>query len=128
VKEDLYMTDVPGVFAAGDCEWGPNTVVKAIGAGRWAAIMMDRYMLEGEPYLTDEEKLELTLYKNKVFDKNEKVCEPSTIKRVHQEKLPPEVRIKNFEEIEKPYTETQAFLEATRCLRCVRMAMVGIEN
>jgi len=128
VKEDLYMTDVPGVFSAGDCEWGPNTVVKAIGAGRWAAIMMDRYMMEGDVYLTDKEKLELTLYKNKVFDKNEKVCEPHTIHRVHQAKLSPEERVKHFEEIEKPFTEQQAYLEATRCLRCVRMAMVGLEN
>jgi len=61
VKEDLYMTDVPGIFSAGDCEWGPNTVVKAIGAGRWAAITMDRYLMEGKPYLTDEEKLQLSL-------------------------------------------------------------------
>lgn len=126
VKEDLYITDVPGIFAAGDCEWGPNTVVKAIGAGRWAAIMMDRYMMEGNVYLTDEEKLQLTLYKNKVFDKTEKVCETPTIHRVHQEKLDPQYRIKNFEEIEKPYTEKQAYLEATRCLRCMRMAMVTL--
>jgi len=126
VKEDLYITDVPGIFAAGDCEWGPNTVVKAIGAGRWAAIMMDRYMMEGNVYLTDEEKLQLTLYKNKVFDKTEKVCETPTIHRVHQEKLGPQYRIKNFEEIEKPYTEKQAYLEATRCLRCMRMAMVTL--
>jgi formate dehydrogenase beta subunit len=127
VQEDLYMTDVPGIFSAGDCEWGPNTVVKAIGAGRWAAITMDRYMMEGRPYLTDEEKLQLALYKNKVFDKNEKVCETKTIPRVHQPKLDPKYRIKNFEEIEKPYSEKQAYLEATRCLRCMRMAMVSFE-
>ncbi|KAA0259210.1 dihydropyrimidine dehydrogenase subunit A [Deferribacter autotrophicus] len=128
VKEDLYMTDVPGIFAAGDCEWGPATVVKAIGAARWAAKMIDRYLMEGEPYLTDEEKLELTLYKNKVFEKDERIQETHTIPRVHQEKLPPEVRVRNFEEIEKPYTENQAYLEATRCLRCIRMAMVGLDK
>lgn len=128
VKDNLYVTDVEGVFSAGDCEWGPNTVVKAIGAGRWAAIMMDRYMMEGDVYLTDEEKLQLTLYDNKVFDKSEHLCEPPTIKRVHQEKLPPEVRVNSFEEIEKPYSEKQAYLEATRCLRCMRMAMISLEN
>lgn len=126
VEDDLYNTSVEGIFAAGDCEWGPMTVVKAIGAGRWAAVTMHRYLTEGKPYLTDEEKLQLILYRNKVFDKKEHVCEPKTIHRVHQEKLPPEVRIKNFEEIEKPYTEEQAYLEATRCLRCVRMAMIGL--
>jgi formate dehydrogenase beta subunit len=126
VTDDLYNTSVEGIFAAGDCEWGPMTVVKAVGAGRWAGIMIHRYLTEGKPYLTDEEKLQLTMYRNKVFDKKEHVCEPKTINRVHQEKLPPEVRIKGYEEIEKPYTEEQAYLEATRCLRCVRMAMVGL--
>ncbi len=126
VTDDLYNTSVEGIFAAGDCEWGPMTVVKAIGAGRWAGIMIHRYLTEGQPYLTDEEKLQLTMYRNKVFDKKEQICEPKTIHRVHQEKLPPEVRIKGYEEIEKPYTEEQAYMEATRCLRCVRMAMVGL--
>ncbi|TYB34708.1 MAG: NAD(P)-binding protein [Flexistipes sinusarabici] len=128
VKDYLYITDVEGVFSAGDCEWGPNTVVKAIGAGRWAAKMMDRYMMEGDVYLTDEEKLELTLYDSKIFDKNEKLCDPATIERVHQEKLSPEERVVHFEEIEKPYSEKQAYMEATRCLRCMRMAMVGLKE
>jgi len=128
VKDDLYITDVEGVFSAGDCEWGPNTVVKAIGAGRWAARMMDRYMMEGNVYLTDEEKLELTLYDSKIFDKNEKLCDPATIERVHQEKMSPEERVVHFGEIEKPYSEKQAYAEATRCLRCMRMAMVGLEE
>jgi len=128
VKDDLYITDVEGVFSAGDCEWGPNTVVKAIGAGRWAAKMMDRYMMEGNVYLTDEEKLELTLYDSKVFDKNEKLCDPATIDRVHQEKMSPEERVAHFGEIEKPYSEKQAYTEATRCMRCMRMAMVGLEE
>lgn len=126
VTDDLYNTSIEGVFAAGDCEWGPMTVVKAVGAGRWAGIMMDRFLMEGKPYLTDEEKLQLTLYRNKVFDKSEKVCEIKTIHRVHQEKMDPAKRILNHDEIEKPFTEEQAFDEATRCLRCIRMAMVGL--
>lgn len=130
VRDDLYDTSDPQVFSAGDCEWGPMTVVKAIGAARWASIMIDRYIMEGEPYLTEEETLQLSLYKNKVFDKAEKVCEleTPTIHRVHQEKMSGESRKHNYEEVEKPFTLQQAYDEATRCLRCVRMAMVGLES
>lgn len=130
VKDDLYVTDDPQIFSAGDCEWGPMTVVKAVGAGRWASIMMDRYLMEGKIYLTETEKLQRTLETNRgaTFDKNEKVCEATTIKRVHQHKLSGDERKDNYNEVEAPYTEEQAFMEASRCLRCVRMAMVALEN
>lgn len=128
VRDDLYDTTDPQVFSAGDCEWGPMTVVKAIGAARWSALMIDRYLEEGAPYLTEEETLQLSLYKNKVFDKSEKVCEKETpsIHRVHQHKMSGEARKDNYDEVEKPFSLKQAYDEATRCLRCVRMAMVGL--
>jgi formate dehydrogenase beta subunit len=128
VIDDLYVTSDPQVFSAGDCEWGPMTVVKAIGAGRWASIMIDRYLMEGKPYLTAEETLQLDLQKNKVFDKKEPVSgeECPTIKRVHQHKLTGAERRHNYDEVEKPYTDKQAYDEATRCLRCVRMAMAAL--
>ncbi len=128
VRDDLYDTTDPKVFSAGDCEWGPMTVVKAIGAARWAALMIDRYLEDGAPYLTEEETLQLSLYKNKVFDKTEKVCELETksIHRVHQHKMTGKERKDNYQEVEKPFTLQQAYDEATRCLRCVRMAMVGL--
>jgi len=40
--------------------------------------------------------------------------------------LSPEIRKKTFEEVEKPYNESQAYFEATRCMRCVRMAMIAL--
>jgi len=130
VVDDIYVTSDPQIFSAGDCEWGPMTVVKAIGAARWSSIMIDRYLTEGKPYLTPEELLQLDLQKNKVFDKKEDVKDQEcpTIKRVHQHKLTGDERKSNYEEVEKPYTDKQAYDEATRCLRCVRMAMVALEN
>jgi formate dehydrogenase beta subunit len=130
VVDDLYVTSDPQIFSAGDCEWGPMTVVKAIGAARWSAIMIDRYLQVGKPYLTEEETLQLDLQKNKVFDKKENVKgqECPTIERVHQHKLTGQERKNNYEEVEKPYTDKQAYAEASRCLRCVRMAMVALET
>jgi len=130
VRDDLYDTTDPQIFSAGDCEWGPMTVVKAIGAARWSAIMIDRYLHEGAPYLTEAETLQRALENNRVFDKKESVCsmETTSIHRVHQEKMDGDSRKDNYEEVEKPYTMKQAFDEASRCLRCVRMAMVALEN
>ncbi len=42
-----FATNVPGVFAGGDVVTGPATVVKAVYAGKEAAVSIDRY-LKGE--------------------------------------------------------------------------------
>jgi glutamate synthase (NADPH/NADH) small chain len=39
-----YMTDVPGIFAAGDTVRGASLVVHAINSGREAAAAMDRWL------------------------------------------------------------------------------------
>ena len=44
-------TSRPGVFAGGDAVTGPQTVVKAMGAGKQAAVSIDAY-LSGEPLPT----------------------------------------------------------------------------
>lgn len=41
-----FMTTVPGVFAAGDCQRGQSLVVWAIADGRRAARAIDRYLME----------------------------------------------------------------------------------
>jgi formate dehydrogenase beta subunit len=125
--DDLYMSTKAGVFVAGDCRFGPDTVVRAIGEGRKASIMIDRYLTEGKPYLTDHEKLELIISKNHLaFDDQEKVNKPKSIDRINQYMLSPETRKKTFEEVEKPYRERQSYLESTRCMRCVRMALIAL--
>ncbi|HMA97480.1 MAG TPA: glutamate synthase subunit beta [Polyangiaceae bacterium] len=41
-----FMTSVPGVFAAGDCQRGQSLVVWAIADGRRAARAIDRYLMQ----------------------------------------------------------------------------------
>jgi len=41
-----FMTTVPGVFAAGDCQRGQSLVVWAIADGRKAAAAIDRYLMQ----------------------------------------------------------------------------------
>ncbi len=42
---DRYATDIPGVFAAGDCRRGQSLVVWAFNEGRGAARECDRYLM-----------------------------------------------------------------------------------
>jgi NADH dehydrogenase FAD-containing subunit len=38
------QTNIPGIFAGGDCVTGPNTVVEAVAAGLRATESIDRYL------------------------------------------------------------------------------------
>ncbi|MDH3418564.1 MAG: glutamate synthase subunit beta [Gammaproteobacteria bacterium] len=44
-EHGVYTTDVPGVFAAGDCRRGQSLVVWAINEGRGAARCIDTYLI-----------------------------------------------------------------------------------
>ncbi|MBU4371665.1 MAG: FAD-dependent oxidoreductase, partial [Proteobacteria bacterium] len=50
-----FATSVPGIFAGGDNVTGPATVVKAVYAGKEAAVSIDRY-LSGQEIRTGREK------------------------------------------------------------------------
>ncbi|WP_353817130.1 FAD-dependent oxidoreductase, partial [Acinetobacter baumannii] len=68
-----YMTSRKGIFAAGDCEYGPMTIVNAVGQAKRVASVMSRYVLSGEVSLSDDEIMEDHLRKLKVYDKKEKI-------------------------------------------------------
>jgi NADPH-dependent glutamate synthase beta subunit-like oxidoreductase len=42
--DERFCTNVPGVFAAGDCVSGASLVVRAFALGRQAAEAVDRYL------------------------------------------------------------------------------------
>jgi formate dehydrogenase major subunit len=48
------MTDLAGVFAAGDVVTGPATLIEAIAAGHRAAESIRHYIEEGRPDIRDE--------------------------------------------------------------------------
>ncbi|MDD4939726.1 MAG: NADPH-dependent glutamate synthase [Candidatus Omnitrophica bacterium] len=42
--DEKYMTSIPGVFAGGDIITGADTVISAMGAGKKAALAIDKYI------------------------------------------------------------------------------------
>ncbi len=120
-----YMTSRKGIFASGDCEYGPMTIVNAVGQAKRAASVINRYIHTGEITLTDDEIMEDHLVKLKVYDKNEKVTGwlPG-LPREHSAVLDTEYRKTNNKEVNLGFTQEQAMLEADRCMRCYYIAMV----
>jgi len=122
-----YMTSRPGLFAAGDCEYGPMTIVNAVGQAKRAASVISRYIYDGKVSLTDEEIMEDHLNKLKVYDKNEKVTGwMPGIPRQESEKLEVDERKDNNREVNLGFTGEEAIAEAERCMRCYYISMVAV--
>jgi heterodisulfide reductase subunit A len=102
-------TNIEGVFTGGDAVWGAGTVIEAIGAGKEAAVSIDRY-LNGEDLREGREE-------------KPEIAKPSTEnvrkkKKVPMKYIPIKERKGNFKEVEIGYTEEEAIEEARRCLDC----------
>ncbi len=122
------ITDLDGVFASGDAEIGPLTVVACVGNGHRAAHVIQRWLEEGKAYLTDDEIMDDILTNLGVYDKEEDVAWLDSAEREHQAEIhgPERASHKNYCEVELGFDDNQAVREAQRCLRCYRMAMVAI--
>ena len=122
-----YMTNRAGLFAAGDCEYGPMTIVNAVGQAKRAASVISRYIYTGEVTLTDEEIMEDHMNKLKVYNKKEKITNwMPGLPRENSEKLETEIRKDNNQEVNLGFTAAEAQAEAERCMRCYYLGMVAV--
>jgi len=114
VKADpvTLATSISGVFAGGDVFTGPNTVVKAVGHGKQAAISIDRY-IRGLDLMEGRAK-DLHRVQSYEVDKSDVQVEA----RAPMPKQGLESRKRDFSEVELGFSETRAVQEAERCLGC----------
>jgi ferredoxin len=111
------LTSRAGLFAGGDCETGPATVVEAIAAGRRAAVAIDAHVSGKSPEeACSEPGARLERHLPKLFDIGAKPL--SDDKRSHIPVLPVAGRA-NFDEVELGFHEDTARREAARCMQCV---------
>ncbi|MBC7344603.1 MAG: FAD-dependent oxidoreductase, partial [Clostridia bacterium] len=110
IKADpkTMATNIPGVFAGGDCVSGPATVIEAVAAGKRAARAIDKY-LGGDGLIAEPLKVERKIT-GEIIEKEKA--------RIDLSSLPVSERITNFSEVEQGYTAEVAREEASRCLRC----------
>ncbi|OIP52980.1 MAG: formate dehydrogenase [Helicobacteraceae bacterium CG2_30_36_10] len=121
-----YMTSKKGIFASGDCEYGPMTIVNAVGQAKRASSVIIRYLQTGEISLSDDEIMEDHLRKLHVYDKKEKVTGwLGGLPRQHSEILDVDIRKFNNKEVNLGFTQEEAMSEADRCMRCYYIAMIA---
>lgn len=116
VDSELLTTSVAGVFAGGDAVTGPQTAIKAIAAGRKAALSINKY-LRGEKLAKPQAVYNHVKGKLSELDKDDF----AKFDKVVKEKMPmldKQARSKNFKEVELGFSEEQARREAARCLSC----------
>lgn len=122
-----YMTNRKGIFAAGDCEYGPMTIVNAVGQAKRAASVISRYVQTGEISRNDSETMEDHLRKMRVYNKEEQVGGwLPELPRQESEKMAVDVRKSNNSEVNFGFTRDQAIFESERCMRCYYIAMVAV--
>ncbi|MFC1782071.1 NADH-quinone oxidoreductase subunit NuoF [Planctomycetota bacterium] len=114
INTESNITDRPGVFGGGDVVSGPGTVIEAIGAGKNAAVMIDRYVTG--KLLKVLPKVKLPSVYIEPIQTSEEIDEIAS--RITPPELPTGERKRNYAEVEMSISEQAAFCEARRCLRC----------
>jgi len=109
---ETLATSRPGIFAAGDAVTGPVSVIEAIGAGKKAAISIDKYLggegiLKVEPIEVKEPTSRHT-FRERLAEKSRPIV-PT---------IPLAQRTSSFDEVELGLTEEMAMAEGERCWRC----------
>jgi len=126
VDQDTFQTSAPGIFSAGDCETGPDVLVRACGNGKRAAWRMDQYLKGIDLVPSETERFNDLFSKVKVYQKDENLGIAGGDSRIQLRMLDPEVRKWTFDEAEEGFRVDEAIKEAHRCLRCFRIGMVAV--
>jgi len=107
------QTSRQGVWAGGDAVTGPDSVIRAIAAGRTAASSIDKYL--GGSGIIDEE---LTPERKIGICAGMTDEDFSSKPRVKMPCLPPEQVTDNFTEVELGLPEDGTIAEGKRCFQC----------
>lgn len=109
VDRNNLMASVPGIFAGGDCVFGPRLIIDSVADGKRAAVGIDEF-LRGEKHPDPILEVE-------VLDMHQMITNYMEIARQSVPMLPLERRT-GVTEVEIGFDEQTAVQEAQRCLHC----------
>lgn len=109
VNRENLMTSAPGVFAGGDCVFGPRLIIDSVGDGKRAAIGIDEH-LRGQRHPEPQIEIDV-LSRHRMFEDFMKLDRPPI-------PMLPIDRRTGVTEVEIGFDERSAMEEARRCLRC----------
>jgi NADPH-dependent glutamate synthase beta subunit-like oxidoreductase len=109
VNPQTLMTSAPGIFAGGDCVFGPRLIIDSVADGKRAAVGIDEY-LRGHKH--PEPLLEVEILQRHAM--------PLDYLDIHRQAVPmlPLERRTGVTEVEVGYDVETAVAEARRCLHC----------
>ena len=110
-------TNLDGVFAGGDAVTGADVAVRAVAAGRLAAVSIDQY-LGGRRVAGDPEMVTVVMGKLSEMELAAFFREVEQSPRSVMPELPLAGRLTNFEQVELGFSAELARHEAERCMHC----------
>ncbi len=113
------VTSTEGIFTAGDCAFGPDTVVRALGEGRRAAEAINLYLAGAKIEFKEEYRISRG-EKLSDLDTNDFAPRYEHKKRESITVYPAEKRLAKggYNIISKGFDSIQAKAEASRCIEC----------
>ena len=117
INPGTLATNLDGVFAGGDAVTGADLAVRAVAAGKLAAVSIDQY-LGGRPIHGDPEMVSVLMSKLDEEELAEFFRESEMSARASMPELPLEKRVRSFEEVELGFSAEVAMREASRCMSC----------
>ena len=109
VNTETLMTSAPGIFAGGDCVFGPRLIIDSVADGKRAAVGIDEY-LRGRKQPEPEVGVEVL----------QRYSMPTYLLELIRQPIPtvPLERRTGMTEVELVLDEETAQIEAQRCLHC----------
>ncbi len=109
VNTETLMTSAPGIFAGGDCVFGPRLIIDSVADGKRAAVGIDEY-LRGRKQPEPEVGVEVL----------QRYSMPTYLLELIRQPIPtvPLERRTGMTEVELVLDEKTAQIEAQRCLHC----------
>ena len=111
------LTNITGVFAAGDAVSGGRTVIQAVVAARRAAENIHSFIMD-LPKTAPESRFNFTRGKSFDYVSLKNFDDVDVKLREKMPSRPPEISRQDFNEITLGFSEQMAKNEAARCLKC----------